>query len=296
MAKKHSNTVSDNVEIESHERLDGDTSDRDDYRNSGLEELRNKREQELLSDGVEPYKLEDEDEEELSIKDDSDEITPPSEVKHKIKVNGKEIELSYEELVAKAQKVEAADEYLRKAKETTENIQSSVIPSNEDVDSDEEDLELVRALQMGGEDEALAAIRKLRQSNKNQVSSDDIIRQVDERAKAQAASERFSSEYNDIMSDDVLRGLACQEDERMRTNGDTRSYYERYVEIGNNLRSWKESLTGKTTNDDKIQRKLNSTQVPKAAGKMQATPVEEEHEESRSEMIARIAKSRGQMY
>jgi hypothetical protein len=282
------------------EREEGDLSDRDDYRNDALSLLRAAREKELSDEG-----LSDGLDEESEIKSESDEIdeesdvnkhvetepTSPTVSKHKIKVNGRDIELTYDELIAKAQKVEAADEYLRQAKATSDNIHAQ--PS-QDVEVEMTDLELVRAIQMGGEDEAVEAMRKIRQSNQPQVNTEDILRQVDERAKAQSASEKFGRDYKDIMGDQVLRNLAFQEDSRLMAAGDTRSYDVRYAEIGNNIRTWRDSLT--SSSSDKVQRKINAPQVPKAAGRAQAPVEQVEHEESRQEMIARIAKSRGQQY
>lgn len=217
--------------------------------------------------------------------------------RHKIKVNGREFDLSYEELVARAQKVESADEYLRNAKTQSDLVNTAYMqPSPEDVVDEINDLELVRAIQMGNEEEATAAIRQLRQANKPSVDSDDLFRQFDERARASSASKKFASEFSDIFADPILKNLAFQEDARLMSEGDTRSYDDRYASIGNSIRDWRDSLTNNTAANDKIQRKLNAAPVPKASGRQVQEVEQEAPEETRSQMIARIAKQRGQAY
>jgi hypothetical protein len=226
-----------------------------------------------------------------------EEDTPPTVEKHKIRVNGKDLELSYDDLIARAQKVEAADEYLRKAKELSERVVPQ--PSSQDVeDNEEEDLELVRAIQMGNEEEATAAIRKLRHSATPAINKDELFSQFDERAKAQAASVKFASDFEDIFKDPVLRNLAFQEDTRLMAEGDTRPYEVRYTDIGNNIRSWRDSLTpnSQAASDKKVQRKIAAPQVPKAAGRMVQQVEQEEPEESRDEQITRMARARGQQF
>jgi hypothetical protein len=288
-------------EIEAVERKEGELSERDDYRNDALAQLRAKRELELsdegLSDGMDEEgeintdNGHNDDEFDVNTPVETEPTSPTVSKKHTIKVNGRDIELSYDELIAKAQKVEAADEYLRRAKEASDNVYAQ--PS-QDVEVEMTDLELVRAIQMGGEDEAVEAMRRLRQSNKPQVDTEDIIRLVEDKARAQAANEKFQNDYKDVFNDPILSNLACQEDNRQRASGDTRPYDVRYAEIGNNLRNWRDSLTSPSS--DKVQRKINAPQVPKAAGRAQAPVEQVEHEETRQEMIARIAKSRGQQY
>jgi len=237
-----------------------------------IEELRRARHQEqldydeLLADQAEAAEdgLEDYNEYEV---DEPKEIHQ-EEVKHKIKINGKEVELTTEELIARASKVEAADEYLRNAKATYDANKNNYQPS-QDVDkvNDEvDDLELVRAIQMGDEEEAVAAIRKLRQGPS--IKQDDIGKIVDERVAFQKAAEYFQSEFEDIVSDPFLQQMAVQEDTRLMQSGFTGSYEERFATAGNTVREWRDNFVKSQTKvetssmSQKQQKKIAVPQVP----------------------------------
>jgi hypothetical protein len=260
-------------------------------RSDGLKNLRERYSADLKNDDVDFDNVEAEE-----ISDDLNEEVeaeaeqlPQTPSKHKIKVNGKELELSYDELIERAQKIEAADEYLRTAKDIA--LQARTQQHQPVVEKEIDDLELVRAIQMGTEEEAAAAISKIRQSSAPPV--DELFKQFDERSRAQQAYRKFESDFNDIVSDPILRNIAIQEDSRLMSLGDTRPYEERYTEIGNTIRAWKGTLNKATdANAEKINRKITAPSVPKASGRNEPV-VEEEHEETRQEMIARIAAKRG---
>jgi len=192
-----------------------------------------------------------------------------TDTKHRIKVNGKEFELTTDELIARASKVEAADEYLRAAKATHDANKNNYQPS-QDVDNKVEDefdeLAIVRAIQMGDEEEAVAAIRKLRQGPS--VKSDDIGKIVDERVAFQKAAEYFQSEYEDIVGDPFLQQMAVQEDARLMQNGFTGSYEERFAAAGNTVRAWRDNFVQSQTKtqsnsmSEKQQKKIAVPQVP----------------------------------
>jgi len=267
-----------------------------DPRKEGINQLLKKRQEDLKEEGLDAGLDPDEviSEEEI-IEDVVEDITPNPSM-HKIKVNGKELELSYEELVERAQKVEAADEYLRKAKELSGPAKHTQPSPDVVVEEEVDDLELVRAIQMGSEEEATAALRKLRQSVTPTLNKDDLMASFDEKLKAQSAYDKFARDFSDIVGDPILSNLAVQEDARLMASGDRRSYDERYAEVGNNIRSWRDKITKHTnTNEEKIQRKINAPSVPKAAGRQVSAEQHTEREETHSEMIARIAKARGQM-
>ena len=228
-------------------------------------------------------------------------------VKHKIKVNGKELELSTEELIERAQKVESADEYLRKAKETVKPA-PKVGPSAEEVkrQQDSEDLALARALQMGTEEEAIAAVRKIRvqASARPSIQLDDVNRTIDERLTYKDAITAFSREYEDIWKDPMLKQLALAKDTEMLENGDDRSYADRYTEIGNELRTWvkskvpeaktEESKSQEETLKAKEEKKAALPRAPVPASKKTEAPAEDNTEsETASDIIRGIAKSRG---
>lgn len=245
-----------------------------------------------------------------------DEETPPEEAppeekepdvqKFKIKVNGKEIELTQEELIARAQKVESADEYLAEAKKARKvEPEAPKGPTAEELQrqQDEEDLALVRAIQMGTEPEAAAAIRKIREqvSSRPSVTADDMSRAIDERLAFNEAITSFRKDYSDITEDPLLYQLANRRDNELLNSGDKRSYTERYKQIGDELRAWKDGLAGKGKEpekdpslDAKDGKKKAAPKVPSAANKKVETQKDDEDgEEDPREVIAQIAKSRG---
>jgi hypothetical protein len=228
---------------------------------------------------------------------------PPT--KYKITVNGVQKEVSVDELIATAQKVESADDYLREAARLNQDARSlTKTPKAEEAQPEEMDeVGLARAIQMGSEEEAVAAIRKLRSTG---PSSDDLARTIDERLTFQDATKWFSTQYQDIVSDPLLTQLAIQQDNIMRSQGDQRPYVERYKDIGEGIRSWVRSKapqpeatntdppeTKVETAPDKKARKAAAPSVPKPASSKVAVPVEDDEEESVSDTIANMAKQRG---
>ncbi len=234
--------------------------------------------------------------------------SPPEPVKHKIKVNGRELELTTEELIERAQKVEAADGYLSEAarikREAEQQAQLATHqqqqPSHEDVAAalQEERRALVRAIQMGTEEEAMAAIEKLQARSTPSVNTDEITKAVDERITFNDAVTRFQTEFKDLVTDPTLLNVVLQRDRELLAQGDKRSYWERYQEIGKQVRDWRDTLVKAATppakEPDKQTRKASATAVPTAAStKAPQAADEEEQEESMSEVIAAMAKSRG---
>jgi hypothetical protein len=226
----------------------------------------------------------------------------PQEELYEIKVNGKTMQLTRDELIARAQKVEAADQYLQQAKQQVE-APAAPQPSPEDVARarQEEDLRLARAIQMGTEDEALAAIRSLRQSG---PSVDDLTRVVDARLAQQEAYRQFQTTFKDIITNPTLDQMARARDQELLSQGDKRPYAERYQAIGEEIRKWVGELAASQgfkqpepeaqspTREAKVDAKRNMGQVPRPASGKPAAP-EEERELTASEVIASIAASRG---
>lgn len=224
------------------------------------------------------------------------EATAPAKVK--IKVNGEELELTQEELIARAQKVESADRYLAEAAEA----RRAAAPPKEEPKPEEIDYKaLVRALQVGTEEEAEAALRKLQTTQQRpSAPMDDVSRVVDERLKFQDAMKAFSTEYEDILSDPRLNQMAQQMDSEMLANGDTRSYAQRYTEIGESLRGWVTKLGGgKKEEPAKVdttreERKAAAPTAPTAAaGKSVSPKTETEDDDNPSSVIAKMAGARG---
>lgn len=231
----------------------------------------------------------------------------PVVTKHKVKVNGVEREFTTEELIARASKVEAADAYLQEAariRREAESLAQSKRPSPEDAARAalDEEREIVRAIQMGEEPEALAAIRKLKAQVPSGMSADEQARFIRDTLAFEKAADRFGTEFADVMGDDRLRQMAIARDRELINEGDKRPYWERLEAVGKEIRGWKDGLVKKsapaatvdTTNTAKVERKAAAPKVPKAAGAKAPAPVDDDNrEESASEVIANIAKARG---
>jgi hypothetical protein len=219
---------------------------------------------------------------------------PPQKIMRK--VNGEEIEIT-DDLLVKAQKIASADTYLAEAKRLRQNLATQK-PSEQDVSSTavETDLaSIVRAIQMGTEEEAIEAVRKLVPKG---PSSDDLARKIDERLTFNDAYTKFQNDYADIMADPILRSLAEQRDAALVKQGDARPYYERFKDSGDYVRSWRETVASPKQVDaapavTKLERKAAAPAVPKAAMGKSAQAVQEEKEESASDVIAAMARQRG---
>jgi hypothetical protein len=238
-----------------------------------------------------------------------DQVTPQL---IRIKVNGREMELPLEEVIARAQKVESADQYLADAKkqrqQQTPPADEPPAPSAEELarQAAQEDLVLVRALQTGSEEEALAAIRKIRSDAASpSVKSDDVGRMIDDRMQFQDALRAFNKEYPEISGDPVLTKMAQDMDTRLLSEGDDRPYAERYTEIGNNIRSWlgkyKPAETPPSGEQQpaqqmqtRVDRKAAAPSTPPTQSRRATPPATEpEGEEDSHSVIAQMAQKRG---
>jgi len=239
----------------------------------------------------------------------AEEETPSQEAKkYKIKVNGRDLELTEAELIARAQKVEAADAYLQEAARAKAEVEAlrNQQPSREDVASvahpndDEEDAALVRAIQMGTEDEAKAALRKIREQSS--VKQADVVQAIDARIAWRQAAEQFHKDYPDIANDDLLRQLAAGLDAALVQQGDKRPYAERYKAIGDQLRgklnAWRAASGEESRREAKIAAKESVKNPPKQASRKVAAEVEEDIDDDTDNRnyIRKEAERRGQRY
>ena len=246
--------------------------------------------------------------EEQSASVSDDDGSPSAEAKrYRIKVNGKELELTEAQLIERAQKIEAADEYLRQAAEARRKLEQIAKPEVDEVElrrrQDEEDRALVRAIQVGTEEEAAAALRKLREqtSARPSLSRDDVSRTIDERLAFNQAIEKFSSEYTDVWADPILKKIALDRDAQLLKDGDQRTYWERYSSIGEEIRTWKQSIAPaakqpEPTMADKVERKASAPKVPTATASVKSKPVkveEDDVDDTPTSVIAQMAARRG---
>ena len=224
----------------------------------------------------------------------------PAEENWTLKVNGQEKLLTREQVIALAQKVENADQYLQQAKEAAERFDRLALENRQPVVQElpakpadvptEDDLALVRALQMGTEEEAVKAVRKLRAPA---IQPDVVIAQALDRLNFQNAFSDFRSTYKDISDDPNLMQLAIAKDAQLVQSGDRRTYAERYKSIGDEIRKWRG--TPSESFKEKEERKSATVTNIRTAG-ARATPAQDdEQEESPSETIARMARARGQL-
>jgi hypothetical protein len=164
-------------------------------------------------------------------------------------------------------------------------------------DTVDDDLAFARALQMGSEEEAAAAVRALRQGRPS-VSTADISKTIDDRLTFNQAIQQYRKDYADIVGDPILNNLAQETDRKLLASGDTRPYDVRYKDIGDTLRAWVNKKTAAAApapvqGAEKLTRKQAVTPAPKPASQKTVSSVEQEVDESTSDIIANIAKSRG---
>ena len=218
------------------------------------------------------------------------------------KINGRDVTRTLDQWLAVASKVEAADQYLSEAARLRQEQNQRTQASQEDpvtvATVEEDDLAYARAIQMGTEEEAAAAVRALRHQRPS-LTKDDVARTIDERLTFNEAIQQYRKDFNDIVSDPVLNQLALETDRKLLAAGDKRPYLERYADIGNTLRTWANGLAAKRNPPPapvpatKLDRKAAATPVPKAAASKAASTVEVEEDESVADIIAGIAASRG---
>lgn len=222
------------------------------------------------------------------IEDDHVEDSPR---RNTIKVNGAEIELT-PELIERAQKVEAADQYLSEAARLKREAEAQYSqPSRRDVVEHVEvdDMALVRALQMGTEEEAVAAIRALRAPS---FSKDEMLAAARDQIAMDGAVKKFQSDYKEIWDDPMLKKLAFDRDQELiqTTNLD---YADRYDKIGKELMEWSGKFKGSFS--EKKERKAAAAENVVQISSRRAEPVQEqEQEESTTDTIAAMAQRRGQ--
>ena len=230
------------------------------------------------------------------------------EVRHTIKVNGKELSLTTAELIARAQKVESADDYLATAKRQAESVTPPVEPPKAPPSADVEPEEMIvarlaRALQVGSEEEATAAIQFLLHRGPSQ---DDLARTVDARLTFAEANKKFNDTYPDIVKDPVLYNMARARDAELRAAGDSRPFWDRFNQIGTEINTWlqsktmtKESVKEATppkveVSQERVARKKDVPAVPRpASGRADVDKNAEEPEQTVSDIISEIAKARG---
>lgn len=256
----------------------------------------------LQTQGAQPAQADDEPEPVAAEPDKPDTATDlkvVNGVTHYLTVvNGKEKWLTLEQLRVAAQKVESADEYLASAAASVRNS-SRLTPSKQDESSrvDEVDLEKTLSSAVMGDEEA---IRKLAAAIKARPSAvtPDVLQQFDERWSFRRAAEWFEETYADELDDPFLKRLMYERDAELAKDEPNLPYKQRLKKAGDEVRTWMQKKSGTApvraaTSPNKLERKKVLVNVPSAAAR-QAPPEDEDAEESVEDVIATMAKARGQ--
>jgi hypothetical protein len=284
-----------------------------DARTKMLEEIDARNDEEKASEGMveiddegNAHELEDETEPIASEKEVLDGFQKPEETiqseprKLRLKVNGQEREMTQEEVIALAQKVASADEYLRIAKEAATVVRPPAevqAPSRPDVPigPSEEDLRLAQTLQVGTTEEAAAVLQSLRQQS---LSPDVITAQVRDQLAHESAKDWVQETYQDVFTDPITARLFVAVDSDLLQTGDRRPYRERYKVIAEHIRGWKKSNVPAGTDPkltDKERRKASVHVIPTAGRNPTVQVDEDDGDENPSAVIAAMAKQRGQI-
>lgn len=238
------------------------------------------------------------------------------------KINGKMVTKSLEEWLVDASKVNAADEYLqdaarirKQALQPEPEAQAPQQPEPQRPDPQvvaaqerEKRRQLARAIQMGTEEEAVAAIEQLQNMSKTPtLTVEDVGRVADERLKFNTAISEFNKEFADLVSNPQLHAMVLNADRELIAKGDKRPYAERYNEIGLAVRKWRDDLitsvapkpapaaekTEPASLDQRRAAKAAAPKTPTAASKTAQAPVDDSDDEDVGSVIASMAKARG---
>lgn len=253
----------------------------------------------LQTEGAEPVQTDGEPEAVVEEAPQPADVKVVNGVSHYLTVvNGKEKWLTLEQLRVAAQKVESADEYLASAAASVRNS-SRLTPSKQDESSRVEEVDLEKMLSsavMGDEE----AIKKLAAAIKARPSAvtPDVLQQFDERWSFRRAAEWFEEHYADELSDPFLKRLMYERDAELAKDDPHLPYKQRLKKAGDEVRTWMQKKSGTApvraaTSQNKLERKKVLVNVPSAAAR-QAAPEDEDAEESVEDVIARMAKARGQ--
>lgn len=209
--------------------------------------------------------------------------------KFKLKVNGKEVELTEEEVLERAQKVSSADEYLQIASKAVEASKALTPPKGEPASVEEDDTEDVLTSALQGDSEA---IKKVAQRLKApSVVTPDVLNAVDDRMSFRSAVDWFRGEYKDVVEDPMLYSLVVSEDSKLAQSEPTLGYRERLKRAGETVRTWKSGFAKPPS--PKLERKASVTPIPQAGGR-QVVKEEPDEEEPIESVIDKMARARHQ--
>lgn len=288
-------------------------------RGSLLKEINDSNKERYASDnpdeqpGVHEDEPEQEESEAVEAQDEQQD-EPEAPPKRKLIINGVEKEFTEEEVIALAQKNGAADAKLAEAsriledakrKSATNGADSEATQRDDrrgaqpssDTSSEDDVANITKSLLYGTEEQVTQVVAKLLGRQKATPDQQQIrglvAETIDfERAAALLETPPDQGGYSDIKSDPMLLAMFQQREDKLRKEGDTRSYQELYKSICSEIRTWKEELikshTPKTGLEDRDSQKRATGIVRGGGGKLPA-PMESKpktHDEVLSGMRA----------
>lgn len=232
----------------------------------------------------------------------------------KLKIDGEDRVLTVEEALREVQKKGAADKRLEEstrlvneAKALFEQAKQAPQPSQDAVVQqpplDEDVAAVVQAIRTGTDEEANYAAQQWEQRIRNTkaiLPAADVRAFVNDAVDFRSSAEWVKQEYADLFGDTRLAAMFTDADERQVRAQDKRPYRERYTEIGESLRSWRDSLirpqaaANAQALEQKRERKAAVVTPPAASVKAELPPAEDPTDDSVTDVIANIAKARGQ--
>lgn len=259
-----------------------------------------------------PDKVEPEPKEEAAPADEYIEAAQYGKKKVRVKIDGEDRVVTFDDLLRDAQKKGAADrrleeatKLLNEAKEFRSRAQppreGAVTQVEQPPELDEGVAAMVSAIRTGTDEEAAYAAQRWQESirQKSTVPDADLRGYVNDAIDFRSSADWCKSEYSDLFADATLGAMFADRDERQVRANDKRPYRERYKEIGEELRTWRNSLTKSTpaptqSLDSKREKKAAVATPVSAALKDVRPAAEDETEDSVQDVIAAMAKKRGQ--
>lgn len=135
-------------------------------------------------------------------------------------INGKQVTKTLDEWLEAASKVEQADDYLQQAAQNLTRTNAALTQhqvQEEQATAEADDMALVQTLQMGKPEEAVAALRKLREQIA--LNARKGIEQTSVKEKGQVIFNKIVAENADLFNDQNLRQVAIAKDAELMKQG-----------------------------------------------------------------------------
>lgn len=255
---------------------------------------------EQIADNADAVRAEDFDDLEAAVLADADTQDDPESFEEQaeepriltLKINGREVHMTEAEVIARAQKVEAADEYLKSAAAVNRTAQQLALSQQRDEpqQAETDQLALARAIQMGTEEEAAAAIQKLLRPS---VTPDDVGRHIEAKLAFRDKQAEVEKAHASILTHDVLGTVFRQRLTALASASPDLSLEDGYGQVAEGIRRDFAPMLETRKPETKAERKAQMSTVPSAAGRQQSTS-EDDYDDSPEAVIAELAASRAQ--